>query len=307
MSLPKLFIGIPCYQESDSLKQTLAFLEARTTGPHSVEVQIAKKSVVENKNALLAKARRSDAEFICLCDDDVEPELGYDKSLIEGIVRARKRGISVGQTSPRLLFPDGTICCIWINVLLNANSADKRIVNCPGAGSDDLSLYHVQMLVGALPGTLTIFSREFLEKTDWQFDVRYEKSQYEDLDQSLVCRDLGFKLLYNGCVGVVHHTRKFNPRASEENLLRFFAKWASRSDLSMAIETTPESMAQGVVPLANLSGRHWCRMLPILLKNLAGNPIDRVQTGFRILHRQGFRGFFAALKMMSGGHESPTA
>lgn len=304
MSLPKLFIGIPCYQESDSLNQTLAFLAQRTVGSHSVEVQIAKKSVVENKNALLAKARRSDAEFICLCDDDIEPEMGYDRSLIEGICRARDRGISVGQTSPRIVFPDGKIHFAWANVKLRPNAADCEL-QTPGSGGVGSHLYHVQMLVGVLPGTLTIFSRAFLEKVHWRFDDRYERSQFEDVDQSLTCRNLGFKLLYNGTVRVIHHTRRFNPRADEENSRKLFAKWSDRSDLDMVIDSTPESMAVGVSPLAGISGSGWRGILPVLLKKLASNPIGRFQTSARVLRRQGFRGIYAALMLMSINQQSP--
>lgn len=245
MTTPSLFIGIPCYQERPILRQTVDFLKSRTATPHQLEVNIAKQSVVKNKNALLAKAKASGAEYICLCDDDIEPPSGWDVKLIDAMKEyTEKCGKQVGQTSPQIIYPDGNVFCAWINMDLNVRDPNASVDVAQNANGMTPEIYQSTGLVGGVAGTLTIFHRDFLNSVEWHFDDRYERSQFEDNDQSLSCRDLGFQVLYVGECAVRHFVSPTrNPRARSENLQKLFDKWHGREDLNWPPER-PSLLAQ---------------------------------------------------------------
>ncbi|HTU91473.1 MAG TPA: hypothetical protein VMF69_15430 [Gemmataceae bacterium] len=296
MSKPRLFIGIPCYQENERLARTLAFLQERTVLPHILEVHVAKQSVVKNKNALLAEARKWKTDYVCLCDDDIEPETEWDSKLVHTLEQVERRlGTRIGQTTPRLIYPDGRIFNAWINVYIDP--IQKGLLLDGYDGKPDNEVYHTLAIVGALAGTLTIFSRALLDAVDWTFDDRYERSQFEDFDQSFTCRDLNFSLLYNGLVEVTHHTMRVNPRASEDNFAKLRDKWGLRTDLTMVIPASPETVAavalrqdgtNNYVSQPNIVTRMW---------NLVRKkPIHRLKTGIKVLRSSGMRGVRAHVR-----------
>jgi hypothetical protein len=290
-----LFIGIPCYRESESLKRTVAALTRNTRVAHILDVQVAKQSVVLNKNELLKRARQAGADYVSFCDDDVEPELGWEEKLIHGIEEVHQRTRHrVGQSSPRFVYPDGSLFCTWVNIYLSP-VGDDHYMFLPGAVEVDAELYHTSAFVGALPGTCTIFTADFLEKVGWSFDTRYETSQFEDIDQSLTCRDLGFKLLYNGHVRVVHHYPKSNPRTIGGNWGRLVEKWGRRTDLTSVIPGTAEALAQ----VAPFPSQKVLTVRPGIFRTIWGalkqHPFQRVWTAARVFGKNGLPGVRAHL------------
>jgi len=291
MSEPELFIGIPAYKESKSLDETIRFIRERSHVPHRFEAHVAKQSVVKNKNALLRMAKSSGAKYVCFCDDDIEPEPGWDACLLESLQQYQSRTrVSIGQTSPRILYPDGRLFCAWVNVYFDPEKKEHRLSN-PGAADLDMEVFHSQVFVGALPGTCTVFSAEFLDRVDWQFDERYEKSQQEDVDQSLTCRSLGFALLFNGRTHVVHHVKQQTPRAGGVNLQRFYDKWAHRADLTFVLPPDARAIAaannveNGFTRRRDLLGQGW--------KLLRDRPLHRLRMGLQVLAKNGPRGVLA--------------
>jgi GT2 family glycosyltransferase len=282
---PRLFIGIPCYQESDRLRQTLEYLRERTVLPHTIEVHVAKQSVVKNKNALLEKARASGAQYICLCDDDIEPELAWDRLLIEKLEEeAARSGRPIGQTAPRFVFPNGRIFWAWFNFFCDP---DLKLSYSypPGHRWPDHPRFQVVRLAPLLVGTLSIFTRECLDKLNWHFDERYEKSQWEDLDQSLECRSAGYDVLYNGQVKVVHHSVGANPRALYRNRIRFETKWGQRTDLAMIITPYGRVRYQSTALM-----KSW--PVNVLIRR---RPIDRLIHGWKFFRKHGVRHYLRML------------
>jgi hypothetical protein len=225
---PILFVGIPCFEATKRFRRTMKFFQQRTVLPHVLEAHVEKQSVVRNKNKLLERARKSGVRYVCFADDDVEPPYSWDEALVHGMEVAQKQlGIPIGQTGPRFIHPDGSAFADWMDVAfgpkLETNFGDGRHSSSSTACC----------LAGALTGTLSIFSAAFLDSISWAFDDRYERSQWEDIDQSLTCRDKGFALLYNGRVAVMHYCERIAPRHARENLNKIVTKWGERHDLSM--------------------------------------------------------------------------
>jgi glycosyltransferase involved in cell wall biosynthesis len=297
--LPRLFIGIPCYQESDSLKRTVEFISRNTEMPYTLEVHVARQSVVRNKNELLKKARASGADYVCLCDDDVEPEPGWAEKLIRGVEEVQKNTRwRVGQTGPLIVYPDHTIFYPWINVHFNFTA--HRHVIAPASWQTPVEDVHRTILeAGALAGTLTVFTRPFLDRVGWTFDDRYEKSQYEDIDQSLTCRSEGFLALYNGTVSVIHHALGASPRSVSENYEKLIEKWLHREDLSLVIPPDSEMVRRAQEVLFDRSSL-WSR-IGRFRSLLSNNLFGRMRTGLTLLRRHGLRGFLnqCRYKMMT--------
>jgi hypothetical protein len=288
---PRLFIGVPSYQESDSFRRTLESINRTTGVPYTLEGHVAKQSLVRNKNDLLRKARDSGAEYVCLCDDDVEPEPGWAEGLIGGIEQVHARSHRrVGQTSPLFVYPDRSVFCLWMNVLfrIDLGRLDAMSVGCHAPLSDS---YRVTMEAGALPGTLTIFTREFLDRVNWTFDDRYEKSQVEDVDQSLTCRSEGFMLLYNGHCTVIHHAQGKTPRSTTDNHLKLVAKWGHRADLSLCIAPEPTAMLRAQALLTTAPDRFWDRLTQ-MVSLLGKHPLRRMYTAAKIVRRAGMSGLW---------------
>jgi hypothetical protein len=223
-----LFIGIPCYEANRRFRRTIKFFQQRTVLPHVLDAHVEKQSVVRNKNKLLERARESGARYVCFADDDVEPPYIWDRALISGMEVAQETlGIPIGQSGPRFIGPLGGGDGRWMDVL-----------RAPGGNytiriHTSSSLPTPFCLAPALLGTLSVFSTDFLESMNWRLDDRYERSQWEDVDQSLSCRENGFSILYNDNVSVIHHFAQRSPRASSENLAKLLDKWQARPDLSM--------------------------------------------------------------------------
>src|ERR1043166_2706440 len=285
---PHLFIGIPCYQDSESLQKTVQAIERTTAVPHELQVHVAKQSVVRNKNDLLKKARASGAKYVCLCDDDVEPEKSWSEKLIDGIEEVHARTHRrVGQTSPLFIYPDGSIFCLWVNVTILID-LENVIIEATAARSTVVDSHRAMLEAGALAGTLTIHTREFLDQIDWKFDERYEKSQHEDIDQSLSCRSKGFMSLYKRHVTVIHHTQATSPRSGHENHQKLISKWGHRADLSLSVQPHQGTIGQANQMLFTRSKNAWNlgRVVALLTKN----PVQRIRTSVAILRRAGIKG-----------------
>ena len=230
-----IYIGIPAYQDSARLLETLEWLKRNTLMPYLIDVQIEKQSVVLNKNAILTRARQSGAQYIAFCDDDVEPEYGWDQKLVNGLRTAtERRKRPFGQTSPLILFPDLKVQFSWVNVFFDVLDG-RHSISPQNWGLPNEKAPKVLLECGALPGTCTLFTSEFLETINWEFDDRYPQSQYEDIDQSLTCRAAGFQLLHNGTVSAIHYQKFVHPRSEHDNLDRLIEKWSDRSDLTLIV------------------------------------------------------------------------
>jgi hypothetical protein len=246
---PSIFVGIPSYAERPKLRQTTDSIRATTRASHILEVHVEAQDLVKNKNKLLQKARESGAEFVCLCDDDVESTEGWDEGLIDGIRAIEKStGLRVGQTSPLIYLPNGTIFCSWMNVDFQRYQQKQTVVPV-GMHQPDSPIFHCVIEAGALPGTLVIFTRSVLDRLNWKFDTRYAKSQYEDVDQSLTCRKASFICLYNGTVSVTHHTDATAPRDSLLNRELLITKWKMRWDLSLCIQNSQTDVETAILRL----------------------------------------------------------
>jgi hypothetical protein len=292
MPTPELFIAIPSYQDSQALQNTAQFIRERTTNTFVLDLEIAKLDVVKNKNALLLRARDSGAKYIAFGDDDVEPQLGWDKLLIDGMNHVQTTtGRKIGQTGPRFLFPDGKVFALWMDVYFDPQQKEHIILPAY-FGGDDLPFIQTSIFVGALPGTLSIFRREVLEEMNWRFDDRYVKSQDDDVDQSLECRTRGYSAFYNGNVSVIHHTKKVSPRASEENRRKLIEKWGSRFDLSLVIPPSAEAMAAAARQLTGTKSPLSVRLKGAkgILAGLTQNPQARLSKGLRTLRMHGIKG-----------------
>jgi hypothetical protein len=293
MSNPTVFVGIPCYQESEKLHHSVATISKRAEFPFRLEVHVAKQSAARNKNALLQKAKESGAKYVCLCDDDVEPQQGWDAALIAPIERLLIDGkIRIGQTAPYLVYPDGALFCTWLNIYFDPNLKEHSLY-CPGWSEVDPKLFHTQAVVGALPGTFTIFTSECLAAIGWKFDERYERSQYDDLDQSLSCRDAGYSLLYNGLVTVTHHAAHSSPRSTHENKTKLLDKWGRRSDLTLVIPGTPHDIAHAAAQLKLGRGASAIGTAASSLQLLSKRPLHRLAAAWHVLRRNGIRGVLA--------------
>jgi hypothetical protein len=291
-----VFAGIPCYQESANLTRSVETISKRAHLPIQLEVHVAKQSAAKNKNALLEKAKHSSAKYILICDDDVEPGEAWDVALVEPLERlAARTRQRIGQTAPYLVYPDGTLFCTWLNIYFDPNQQEHGL-DCPGWGNVDPALFRTQALVGALPGTFTIFTRECLDSIDWHFDERYEKSQYDDLDQSLACRDAGFSLLYNGLVNVTHHAAHATPRSTHENKTKLLEKWSRRADLTLVIPATAEDIRHAAKMLDPEYQRSMVGSFTDAVRLLSTRPLHRLAAGVRVLRQNGVRGVVAHCK-----------
>ncbi len=284
MKTSSFFIGIPCYQATPSLEQTIHAIQATSQVPHHLEVYEAKQSVVKNKNALLQRARMMDAQYVCFCDDDVEPQPGWDRKLISALERLQRRlGVRIGQTTPRLLRPDGRIFSLWVNIDLTPKGETFPIHNI--GGTPDWPYYRCYAFVGALAGTCTIFTSEFLNDVGWQFDEQYEKSQAEDIDQSLTCRDLGYRLLYNGYGAVIHRYEKVSPRDWFGNRKKFYEKWSCKPWISMTVSPLP----LGIAAASPIAWHRWWAYTAQSVQMIFEHPFLRLVKGIRVLRTQGIR------------------
>ncbi len=282
MSKDLLFIGIPCYQESEMLHRTVRAIERTSEWPHHLEVHIAPQSVVKNKNALLAKTRTLQPRYVAFCDDDIEPEQGWDRKLITALEYFQhKYGLRIGQTTPLLLLPDGEVFSLWVNITIDPEKKTGQTSSWRYGPYH--SYYRAYGLVPALAGTCTIFTSDFLHQVDWRFDERYEKSQYEDLDQSLVCRELGFQLLYNGYVTVIHHQPKISPRDPERNKIRFFEKWSAKPWLSMSVS----HQWLGITAASPIPWQRWYAYTFHAIREAFRHPIKCSWKALRVLYTEG--------------------
>jgi hypothetical protein len=235
-SSTSLFVAIPAYQESDSLQRTIEFFRRRTAGVHVIQPFVMTQSVVANKNMLLEAARLSNASYVAISDDDVEPEPGWDEQIIGAMQRVTaESGRRVGQAAPRMILPDGRIFSLWANVHLQSDPSKSWVKPVKFSQPDDAA-YRATLFVGAVPGTLSVFSRDALDAMSWRFDDRYLRSQYDDIDQSLECRRLSFEVLYVGDTSIIHHTQQATPRAANENYEKLLQKWSAHPELSLTIE-----------------------------------------------------------------------
>ena len=290
-----VFIGIPCYRESEMLTRTIDFLRRNSTVANTLEAHVAEQSVVRNKNVLLQKARHSSAEYICLCDDDVEPEPGWDAKLIHGVeeVHARTKRM-VGQTGPLILFPDNRVFSSWTDVYFDIDGS-RGFYSPVGMGEPCREVYRAKLFAGALTGALTIFTRAFLERISWQFDDRYEKSQYDDVDQSLTCREHGFVVLYNGSVSVIHHVTQRSPRSVQENNRKLTDKWISRPELTLVIPPDEAAVRQAEDGVYRPLPSMWDTVSQIY-KAARVNPVHRFGAGIRALRTRGLKGLMTQFR-----------
>lgn len=210
----RFFIGIPCYRDSPRLRETVDSLQENTATECELQIRICPQSVVKNRNELLQKAKKYDADFVCLTDDDVDFTPEWDAKLLS------RMEPGIGQTGPLLLDPQGKVWSAWIDY--GEGFSPYQV----GMGSDVLPEFQVVATAPGLCGCVTIYSREFLDSVDWAFDDRYDTSQFEDVDQTLTVRERGFHTLYNGEVSVTHCCSGSTPRNNVENFTKLRDKWA---------------------------------------------------------------------------------
>jgi hypothetical protein len=307
MTVPTIYIIIPAYADSSKLRRTVDVIERSTALPFTLDVQIAAQSVVANKNAALKRAALSGARFVAFCDDDVEPDIAWDELLLAAVTRAtRHTRRIIGQVSPRLLYPDGRLFSAWLNIYFDPSGGRHRIDN-PGHGESDSAVYSAELFAGALPGTCTIFDSRFLESVGWHFDDRYERSQFEDIDQSLTCRWHGFELLYAGSVRAIHHMEAQNPRASVENRRLLLEKWESHAALTWELPGIAHAVER--VQIREGAAMRSNRSFSESAKALFGkNTAHRIVTGCNVLVRSGPQGLKAhVMRILNSAPQSDSA
>lgn len=209
----RFFIGIPCYRDCERLRKTVESIQQHTVTECELVAHIQPQSVVANRNEILRKAKEYDADFVCMSDDDVDFTPGWDEKLL-----ARMEP-GVGQTAPLLLYPDGKVFTAWIDI--NDGFSPYQV----GQGGKVYPEMRECWYAPGVCGCVSIFSREFLDSVNWEFDAQYTGSQFEDVDQTLTVRRNGFHVLYNGEVCLTHCQQNDTPRHNIENYEKLKRKW----------------------------------------------------------------------------------
>ncbi len=180
-----------------------------------------------NQGAAAAKG-----EHLVLLNNDTEPLPGWLKELV-GTADADPKAGAVGG---KLIYPDGRLQEAGGMVF-----SDGRSWNFGNGDDPNEEIYNVMCEVDYCSGACLLVRRHLFEALGG-FAIRYVPAYYEDTDLCFGLRKMGYKVLYNPDVCVVHHesvtagtdeSQGFR-RYVEINRKKFIEKWADELSLQDA-------------------------------------------------------------------------
>lgn len=233
------------------------------------------------------------AKYVVFLDDDARATKGW----LAGLVGAAEKSKNIGMVGCKIVYPDKRIFSCEVRF------GPRRILFFKD--KDQGQADYVKE-VDALAGACFLVPRSVLKKIG-PFDESFFTCQGEDWDYCLRIRKAGYKIIYNGKVGIIHTNlfRAGGKKVNRENKDRFYKKWNAylakhfpRKDshiadriMSKAIASLeahdnkkvlmlssqlskrhPELLELWVPALAHIRLGHYSNALPMLKKILARNP-----------------------------------
>ncbi len=244
-SYPKISIIIITYNQVDALKRNLASIKSKSTY-QNYEVIIVTNN--RDENSEMRKflktvqypvyvfeeeysfggmnnfgASKAKGEFLLFLNDDVEV---VSPNWLEGFLSL---GLleSTGVVGGKLLLSDGKIQDCGGLVWKNGNAWNYGRNNIP----DDPGLNYVRD-VDYISGSCLFVRKEIFDKVGG-FDRKFDPAYWEDTDLCFSIRKLGYQILYQPLVSLIHYEGSTQGTSTDsglksyqvENLKKFQEKW----------------------------------------------------------------------------------
>lgn len=184
----------------------------------------------------------SDSPYIVRMDHDIELIMPWREKFLSWFEKDKR----IGMVGPRVLTADGRIYSACFHFYFRHFRAIKisNILGVPkrlrhffywseNHFAQDDEKYSVAKEVPHITGTFEIIKREAFEKVGL-FDSSYPEKNgvLEDLDYTLRMSEMGYKIIYDGTVKIIHYCSRPSPKASpkpntlkKSNRRRLRKKW----------------------------------------------------------------------------------
>lgn len=169
-------------------------------------------------------ARAARGKYIVFLNNDTEPQERW----LEELIATAESDTQVGAVGAKLIYPNGVLqeagSIIW---------SDATGWNYGKGDSPSLPKYNFIREVDYCSGACLLISKDLFERAG-AFDTRYVPAYYEDTDLCFTVRQMGYKVIYNPRVEIIHYEGITSgtdessgiKRYQAINRVKFKEKWA---------------------------------------------------------------------------------
>ncbi len=195
-------------------------------------------------------------KYLVFLNNDTEPLPGW----LRGLVGLADTDETIGAVGAKLIYPDGTLQEAGGMIF-----SDGRGWNFGRGDDPNKDIYNVLCEVDYCCGACLLV-RKHLFAALGGFDMRYAPAYYEETDLCFAIRKMGYKVLYNPNVNVIHHGSVTSGMDNSvgmkkyivTNRKKFVEKW--KVELMYQDEHPSETGVPPITPGRERLGRgHFCR------------------------------------------------